>query len=120
MLINLSNHPHQNWPQNQYNSAVDHYGSIIDMPFPSIEPDASLDQVRLLAEKYYGKIRKVSSKEIVTVHLMGESTFCFQLLLMLKDAGIPCVASTTKRVVEVNDKGQKVSSFVFYQFRHYF
>ena len=120
MLINLSNHPHETWPSDQYKKAIDKYGSIFDLQFPIIDPDAPLHEVAFVAENYYVKIRKIAAEHVATVHLMGESTFCYQLLLLLKDTGIPCVASTTMRVVDTNGNGQKISLFVFHQFRPYF
>lgn len=49
---------------------------------------------------------------------MGEMTFTYALVNLLKDAGIKCIASTTKRNVEEID-GKQVSTFQFVQFREY-
>lgn len=92
------------------------YGEVRDLNFPYIEPSWSLDQVRQLAEEYLAKIKLMPP---ATVHLMGELTFCFVLASLLKSIGIPCVASTTQRIVEEVD-GKKLSTFIFVQFRPYF
>lgn len=116
MLINLSNHPFEKWPSDQRNTALQLYGEVRDLDFPNIEPTWSLDQVRQLAEEYLAKIKLLPP---ATVHLMGELTFCFTLASLLKSTGIPCVASTTQRIVE-EVEGRKISTFTFVQFRPYF
>lgn len=116
MLINLSNHPFDKWTANQKSTALRLYGEVKDLDFPYIDPSWSLDQVHQLAEEYLSKIKLLPP---ATVHLMGELTFCFTLASLLKAQGIPCVASTTNRMVEEVD-GKKLSTFKFVQFRPYF
>lgn len=119
MLINLSNHPSTKWTPQQKEIALKNYESILDLPFPHIDPSLTLDQVRLLAEEYYLKIRKEAAQTNATVHVMGEMTFTHQLLLLLKENGIPAVASTTNRIVTEKDN-KKIVQFEFVQFRPYF
>ena len=116
MLINLSNHPYSKWSDLQKETAHRLYGEVMDMEFPHIDPEWSRDKVQELAEKYLSKIKLMPP---ATIHLMGELIFCFVLAALLKSAGIPCVASTTQRVVEEVD-GRKISTFTFVQFRPYF
>lgn len=116
MLINLSNHPSSKWSGDQKNTALALYGNIEDMTFPHIDPHATRDQVTKLAEKYYTEIRSLDPS---AVHLMGELTFSFVLANLLKESEIPCVASTTERIV-VEEGNQKISTFKFVQFRSYF
>jgi hypothetical protein len=52
------------------------------------------------------------------VHIMGEMTFTFRLITVLKKAGIFCIAATTKRNV-VQEGNAKISYFEFIQFREY-
>lgn len=87
------------------------------MTFPDIDPKWSRDQVAFQVEKYYIKIRKLAAENIATVLLEGELTFCFQLLLLLKDTGVPCVVSTNKHSL-LEGNGQGSSSFSFHQYRH--
>ncbi len=115
MLLNLSNHPSAKWPENQI-QAASQYGGVTDMPFPHIDPEADTDQVRQLAEQYEVKIRQMT--DVRAVHIMGELTFCFALIPMLQNAGIPCVASTTARDTLEHD-GIKTSVFRFIRFRAY-
>src|SRR5690606_5486998 len=115
MLLNLSNHPSSNWPAEQTTAATKRYGSIEDLPFPNVPPEATSDQVRQLAEQFYNKIRKMDPQAI---HIMGEMTFTFALVNMLMAVGYPCLASTTNRIVEERD-GKKIVQFEFLQFRSY-
>lgn len=119
MLINLSNHPSSRWSEEQKKMAVNQYGSIHDISFPQIPPEATRDEVAMLTEDYYNRIRKLAMEEVVAVHLMGEMTFTYMLVNQLKEVGIHCVASTTNRTVE-EQAGKKIVQFQFIQFRPYF
>jgi hypothetical protein len=121
MLINLSNHPKNNWSQKQLSSALRKYKSIVDLPFPHISPNATSNQVKSKAEKYLQKIfhlLKSSNDKSNAVHLMGEFTFVFHLATMLKRKKIPVVVSTTNRIVEEKN-GKKIVTFNFVRFREY-
>ncbi|WP_231999441.1 hypothetical protein [Prevotella melaninogenica] len=50
---------------------------------------------------------------------MGELTFCYYAVRLLKKAGIRCVASTTERIVEETEDHRKLVRFSFVQFREY-
>jgi hypothetical protein len=115
MLINLSNHPSTKWTTEQSAVVEKIYGNINDLPFPQIAPGATKKEVRKLAKQYLKKIKEL---EPDAVHLMGEMTFTFALVTKLKKAGIPCIASTTNRIVEEKD-GKKIVQFQFVQFREY-
>ncbi len=118
MLLNLSNHPSTNWPANQLEAATQQFGGVQDMPFPEIVPEWGADEVLQLAERYYNDIRK-SALLPSAVHLMGELTFTFALVQKLKAAGISCIASTTERIVNLDENGTKHSTFRFVRFRKY-
>lgn len=121
MLINLSNHPSTFWDEKQ-KQAAGQYGQLTDIPFPSINPEASTDNIALLAETYESKVRKLLSEESsgpFAVHIMGEFTFCFALVARLQKSGIPCFASTTRRQTVNHPDGSKTSKFYFVVFREY-
>lgn len=104
-MINLSNHPSTAWEIKQYQNAVQEFHEVIDMMFPLINPDANVMDIDLLVENYFAEIKKLV---LQAVHIMGELTFTFRMVTKLKNAGITCIASTTKRnVIEKN--GAKVS-----------
>jgi hypothetical protein len=115
MLLNLSNHPYTSWPVAQATAALRQFGTVQDLPFPSIPPQATTAEVQELVEDYYQQIRQTNPH---TVHLMGEMTFTFALVQRLQAAGIPCVASTSERIVEERE-GRKIVTFNFVQFRPY-
>ena len=127
MLINLSNHPSENWSEKQKQAALVQYKEIVDLPFPQIAPEATIEDVLELAKKYAEKAKgilgytdvKTFDTETNAVHIMGEMTFTHNVVRFLDENVIPCVASTTKRTVKEEAKGQKTSVFEFVQFRAY-
>lgn len=121
MLINLSNHPTNKWGKKQLEIAIKQYGAVIDVPFPSISAKATTSQIIKKAHKYLDKIILLinkSNNKRTAVHLMGEYTFTFHLVSLLKKKNIPVIASTTNRVVEEKD-GKQIVTFDFVRFREY-
>jgi hypothetical protein len=121
MLINLSNHPVKFWSRQQILAANKKYNSVIDLPFPHINPKASPNQINSKAKLYLNKCRKLLTKcknKNNAVHIMGELTFTFCLVSLLKQNNIKCVASTTIRTVK-EESGAKTSYFGFVRFREY-
>lgn len=114
-LLNISNHPSDRWAARQRETAIELYGFVKDLPFPNVDPDMSAEDMDALVQDYLGQVLALAP---AAVHLMGEMTFTFALVQKLKAAGIPCVASTSKRLVEERD-GKKVVQFEFVQFRPY-
>jgi hypothetical protein len=117
MLLNLSNHSSKQWSDAQKNKATELFGSVVDMPFPQIDPNASADEVALLVEKYISEAKKQNP---MAVHVMGEMTFVYRFVETMKSFGIPCYASTTIRKVVEKENGEKISYFDFVNFRNYF
>ena len=115
MLINLSNHPSTRWTEAQLSAAVNTYGTVKDIPFPNIPPAMTGEELNELTTEYLKKILDIDPH---TVHLMGEMTFTFRLVTILKKMKIPCIASTTNRTVEEKE-GKKIVLFEFVQFREY-
>lgn len=117
MLLNLSNHPADNWPEKQKQAAQEMFGAIRDLPFPHIPPEWDIGEVEKLVEKYLEKIYELG--QIGTVHIQGEFTFTFALVRKLQESHIRCIVSTTRRIVEAEKDGTKVSRFEFVRFRDY-
>lgn len=117
MLLNLSNHPSSGWTTKQRQAALDEFGGIEDLSFPPISPHASLADVQELCRTY---IKEISARKPQAVHIMGEQTFCFHLITRLRRKNIPCIASTTERLVQTLPDGKKLTGFSFVQFRSYF
>lgn len=115
MLLNLSNHPSQKWTTAQRSTADYYYQRVLDMVFPDIDPEWTTQQVSAFAMY---KCSEIVALKPDAVHIMGEMTFTYALVNLLKAAGIKCIASTTKRNVEEVD-GKQISTFQFVQFREY-
>lgn len=118
MLINVSNHPSTVWSESQL-QAANKYGPVKDIPFPTVSPDTTHEQVVTMANELSQKIVSEFSNQIDAVHVMGEFTLCYALVSLFKKANITCVASTTERNVTCNPDGTKTSTFCFVQFREY-
>ena len=121
MLINLSNHPSLNWSKEQMERAITQFGSIEDMAFPNVPPDATTEQVNELAKSFLEKILQTikNTPSVTAVHLMGEMTFIVSLTRLLQQANIKVVCSTTERIVLAEIDGKKTMQFQFCQFREY-
>jgi len=135
MLINLSNYSSSMWSEKQIKAANSQFGTIIDLPFPQINPEGANYEVDRLASEFAEKILEINfnhkmkraetddgvfSSNSLTVHIMGELTFCYAMIQKLQIAKIPCVASTTARNSEIDENGNKISVFEFVRFRKYF
>lgn len=116
MLINLSNHPYRQWGEEQ-KKAAGCYGECIDLPFPNIPAEYDETEVDVIANRYLDKI--LSYGRDLTVHVMGEQTFCYALISRLLKHGITCIASCTARDVTMLQDGSKQARFHFTRFRKY-
>lgn len=120
MLINLTNHPVLQWNDKQRSEALRLFGEIIDIPFPSISPEAETEEIVSVVDEYVEKILRLKKQNTsVVIHVMGEHTFCFNLIRKLLAQGIPCVASTSRRMVEETPSQEKIVKFDFIRFRNY-
>jgi hypothetical protein len=119
VLINLSNHPSANWPEEQL-QAASLFGKIVDLPFPAIPPEWDTEQETNTAYEYLDKCKQLlcDKNEKSVVHLAGEPVFCFLLAQLLLKANIACLTSTTERIA-VEENGTKTSEFRFGGFREY-
>lgn len=120
MFINLSNHPSTVWDKTQFDAVPKDYGEIVDIPFPSISPESTAEEIVDLAKLYYNQIENLTakSKAYSAVHLMGETVFVYALATMLIKSGYAVLASTTNREVEY-DGDRKISTFRFVRFRQF-
>lgn len=118
LFLNLSNHLSDKWGEAQLDAARA-YGKVVDMPFPEIDPGATTEEIYILAEEYAEEITSRYPDRDLTVHIMGEMTFCFRLVTLLHARGVRCVASTTQRKTSELADGKKESIFEFQEFREY-
>ena len=115
MLLNFSNHPSKSWSDAQFKKAIELFESVTDLAFPHIDPHFSYDDIDKLSTKY---VDIILSKQPIVVHIMGELTFTYKVVLKLQMEGMLCIASTTHRIATEED-GYKFSKFEFVQFRGY-
>ncbi|MDG7000268.1 MAG: hypothetical protein JRN15_14285 [Nitrososphaerota archaeon] len=130
MLINLSNHPLSAWSDAQRQTAQEEFGLLVDLPFPAVSADATLQEVGQKVEEYiplcrgmfddYFQTAGIADKTRNAIHIMGEFTFVYAFVNRCRELGLICVASTTERVVSNNPDNSKTTYFNFVQFRPYF
>lgn len=118
MLINYSNHPYKYWPDSQV-EAANQWGTIIDIPFPMVDPSLGKREIEQLADLEINRILEHSPEVCPTILIMGEPTFTFAMVIKLKQRGITCIASTTERLTSYDNDGNKISSYRFVRFREY-
>jgi len=121
MLINLSNHPFDSWDEQHKSEAFRIFGSVTDIAFPEVDPNASTGEVVILANMFLNDcMAKLLHSTDVTnaVHISGEPSFLFWFVTLAKSKEIVCVCSTTKRIV-TNHENVKKSVFHFVKFRSY-
>ena len=119
IFINLTNHPSSMWSADQM-AAADNIGRIIDMSFPIVSPDATTYEIHQQADQLVADVLRMSEDvHTTTVHVMGEHTLTYALVVRLKEKGFKCVASTSERNTIMLPDGKKVSEFKFMQFREY-
>ena len=118
LLLNLSNHPYSVWDEKQ-REAARMYGSCIDMEFPKVSSEMSSEELDKLVEEYEQAILNYATDHVVTVHIMGEMTFCFRLITRLQGKGIQCIASCAERDVVEHDNERIKSVYNFTRFREY-
>lgn len=122
MLINLSNHPSTRWNDKQMQTAKAQFGNVKDIQFPNIPPAATSKEVQKMTKTYVQQIRTLAKEpqnQPFAAHVMGEMTFMYRVVKLLRRSNIKCVASTTERDTIENPDGSKTFKFSFVQFREY-
>jgi hypothetical protein len=120
MFINYTNHPSASWGEKQTNEAKK-YGEIVDMPFPNISPQMTVQELTKLAKTESDKVvAAVESEKDSAVLCQGESVFTYMLVNSLLSKKLLSAVSERK-VVEIvdGDVMQKKSEFFFEGFREY-
>ncbi|WP_353684354.1 hypothetical protein V4D30_00800 [Thermodesulfovibrio sp. 3907-1M] len=119
ILINHTNHPSQKWDEKQ----KEYWSEIIDLPFPSIDPKATTEEVDTIAMINFLEIDKIA-KEItdknsnasIFIMLQGEFTYCYLLYQKIRNK-FPIAIPTTERKVIEKENGEKISIFEFVRWR---
>ena len=118
-FINHTNHPSSRWEEGQRHAA-EVYGTIVDLPFPSIPADWDEQTVRRLAEE---NAYEILAQRPAAVLVQGEFSYTVALVERLKAAGIRVLSACSERLVNerVDENGETIreSRFVFRRFRSY-
>ncbi len=122
VLFNISNHPSDKWGEKQIQAAKELADVIKDLHFPNVPPKAPAEYVTITAMDIAKSIeneKQTKGVSEVMVHVMGEMTLTYGLVVALRGKGIRCFASCTERIVTELPDGTKQSKFDFVQFREY-
>ena len=119
-FVNLSNHPSSRWSQQQL-SAAQALGTVIDIPFPAIDPTATTQEISAAAAQVLAQILTLDAPVVM---VQGEYTFTYQLVRLLEAKGIRAVAGCSRRITheQTDETGAtvKTSEFIFEGFRDYY
>ncbi len=119
MILNLSNHPHENWPEKQLRAARA-YGDVIDLPFPPVSPDATEEELEQTALRL---LRQIGEMKPDAVLVMGEFSLVFMVVDALLNNGIPVLTAASRRVTTERPQEDgtvvKTAQFDFACFRPY-
>ena len=134
MFINYTNHPSAFWGEKQKIEAGK-YGEIVDMPFPNISPQMTVQEMHDLVKQETEKIVTiVKSENPSAVLCQGESVFTYMIVNSVLNKrqrahrwesglrNLKVVSAVSERkVVEIieGDVTQKKSEFCFEGFREY-
>lgn len=114
IIVNFTNHPSAKWSQGQL-EAVAQYGSVVDVPFPQVDPAASAEDVRKMADNCAARIMALRPAAVLC---QGEFTLCFNVINRLKKQGVPVFAACSRRIVE-EEGDTRITRFSFEGFREY-
>ena len=114
MFVNFTNHPSNQWDDNQIRAAHI-YGESVDVPFPEVDPTADEDYITSLADTCMKEILKHHPTAVLC---QGEFCLAYQVISRCKALGIPVLAACSKRCVE-EDGNRKTVTFSFARFRRY-
>ena len=114
VFINFTNHPSGHWEEKQREQA-EHYGRIVDVPFPDVDAAADEEYIITLANTYVAKIMEYQPHAVLC---QGEFCLAYQVISKLKALDVPVLAACSERCVrEIGNKKEVVFDFV--RFRRY-
>lgn len=119
LFVNLSNHPSDRWSPAQRQGALKLGQTILDKPFPMVDPKASEHDVLELARKLCMEIEALKPSAVA---VQGEHALTCAVVSSLQGSNLPCYSATTERNAEETREGDTVlrsSVFNFVQWRRY-
>lgn len=114
-FVNFSNHPSEGWSPDQQKEALSIGDTIVDVPFPMVDPHDSDQEIQSLARIFADQIIHLQPAAVMC---QGEFTLAYNVTKILMDQGIRVLAACAVRdVEEVN--GERRSRFTFVRFRDF-
>lgn len=119
MLINLTNHPMQQWQEAQL-QAASCWGEVVDMAFPMVSPDSTMEELEALSVEYVDRIATLNPAAVLC---QGEWIMTYMMVSLLLQRGIPVYAACSRRIAreEFLEDGtkQKIAVYKFECFRKF-
>ena len=115
VFMNFTNHPSRNWGEEQILAAKKYGTTILDFPYPEVDPRGDKKYVMRMAKDYAEMILLMHPAVVLC---QGEFCLTYHVVQRLKEKGMKVLAACSERIVEEKD-GRKVSVFVFRGFREY-
>lgn len=124
VFLNLSNHPIEDWPASQLEAArrLHPEAELIDIPFPSVDPVYSTQEVMGLSKKTWEEVKRDLNKnnqKPVGAMVSGEPILCFGFVEQMQRESVKCYSATTSRLSSTDEYGVKSSTFNFMRFREW-
>ncbi|MDP2660076.1 MAG: hypothetical protein Q8R28_05055 [Dehalococcoidia bacterium] len=119
LFLNWSRHPSRTWGADEL-AAARALGNVVDVPFPTIRPELTMDQVQDLAADFYRQFLDMGRGYAkLYIHVGGEMSLCltlFHIHLTYDSASdrekLTFLVSTSRR-----SRGAEGGAFEFVQFR---
>ena len=92
----------------------------MEIPFPSVPPKASEDEIERLGEEYANRLAELKPNAVLC---QGEFTLCFCVVRKLQEKGITVLSACSERVTtegKTETGTAKSSVFEFVRFRKYY
>lgn len=115
MFVNFTNHPSKKWSRKQI-GASKCYGDIVDIPFPVVSPESTVEEIQQTAEVYAEKILQYSPQFVLC---QGEFCMAYHVIRILKEKGIRVGAACSERRVTESTTETETKKEVCYQFVQY-
>ena len=120
-FVNFTNHSSSKWGEAQIEAAKK-YGEVIDVAFPTVDPSATKEEIKAMADK---AVAEILANHPSAVMAQGEFTLTFEVVKRLQKEGITCVVACTRR--RTDEEVQQLAAagltregmFAFMGFREY-
>lgn len=124
LFVNVSNHPSSTWSVEQKQAALKGGRMLVDIPFPSVPPTATRNDIRDMGYELIHTIDDTianygGSESTTTITIVGEFSLTIFVIVKIRILlpGLNIVVATSERNTVINEDGSKTIRFEFVQFR---